>query len=144
MAVDREFVYIVLAPSLGFGSFCLSLVLPLALFGMPWGARGLPLAPFGPPWGPLWLPLALFGMPWAALGLPLAPFGPPWGPLWLLPGKSLKIGRPGGSQSRFFDATLQRNWGSGIHPWNPWNPRKWCHQLLLGTSLPHAPGVRMM
>ena len=43
------------------GSFCPSLVLPLVLFGPPWGAFGLSLAPFGSPWGPLW---ALFRKSW--------------------------------------------------------------------------------
>ena len=43
------------------GSFCPSLVLPLVLFGLLWGAFGLSLAPFGSPWGPLW---ALFRKSW--------------------------------------------------------------------------------
>ena len=50
MAVDREFVYIVLAPSLGFGSFCLLLSLLGAAFGPFWDALGRPWAPLDPPW----------------------------------------------------------------------------------------------
>ena len=71
---------------------------PLGRHWAPLGASGTRLGSFCPS---LVLPLALFGMPWGALGLPLAPFGPPWGPLWLLAGKSLKIGPPGGPKVDF-------------------------------------------
>ena len=46
-------------------------------------------------------------------------FGPTLGALWL----SVALGPSRGSQSRFFDRRLQRNWGSGIHPRIPRIPR---------------------
>ena len=71
---------------------------PLGRHLAPLGPSWTSLGSFCPS---LVLPLALFGMPWGALGLSLALFGPRWGPLWLLSGRSLKIDPPGGPKADF-------------------------------------------
>ena len=150
MAVDREFVYIVLAPSLGFGSFCLLLSLLGAAFGPFWDALGRPWAPFGSLWAALGSPVAPFGPFWDALGRPWAPFGSLWAALGSPVAPSRKIlenwASMGGPKVDFSMPLCSGIGGQelirGI-PGIPRHPRKWCHQLQLGTSLPHAPGVRM-
>ena len=60
--------------------------------------------------------------------------------------KSLESDPPGEGRCRFFDRRLQRNGRSGIHIRIQRIlriPRIRCHRLLLGTTLPRAPGVRM-
>ena len=111
-AVDREFVYIVLA------------------------LLDLPLAPFGVPLGSLW---PSFGIPLAVLGHLWDPFGAPWAAL----GRLLEIGRHFPSKCSPFAMPAHKNKPPGIHIPVILVPRKWCHEVLLGAPLPHAPGVRM-
>ena len=85
--------------------------------------------------GPLWLPLAPFGGPWGSLR-PSSRFH------WNLDGQMCQIHCKNHQHLAF--------WNSRTDPADPvWArgsrliPRKWCHEVLLGPSLPHAPGARM-
>ena len=142
MAVDREFVNLVLAPWPPCGSPGAPLVTIWEPSGRHWPSLGAPVAFLWLPWdalghqlGPIWVLLAL---PWGAFGHPGAP--------WAL---KAQFGLHERAPSRFFDRRPQWNHRLGIHPRNPLNPqdplnpRIRCRQLQLGTSLPHAPGVRM-
>ena len=82
-------------------------------------------------------------------------FGSPWGAFWR---SGDTLGAVWGI-TRFRDPIFRVNVAEppclstkyghrhpGTRPRNPRiprNPRKWCHDPLLRTSLPHAPGVKM-
>ena len=107
----------------------------LGTFGSLW-------FPLGCPWAPFW---PSFGVPLIVLGHLWDPFGAPWAAL----GRLLEIGRNFPSKCSPFAMPAHKNKPPGIHILVilviqvPRVPRKWCHEVLLGAPLPHAPGVRM-
>ena len=115
---------------------------------LPLGQLWVPFGSFGSPWAPFGCSLGPFGSLWPALGLPLALFGSRWGalrPHWQFYWKLDVLYR----EMCQIHETINKKQLFGIchpshpSPRNPRNPWKWCQQVLLRASLPHAPGVRM-
>ena len=100
--------------------------------GVCLGSFEVPLDSFWVALGLLWGALVLL---WGALELLWAALGPPWasklwGPSW-------------GGQCEFGMHFYNKICAFGIHIPVMRVMRKWCHEVLLGAPLPHAPGVRM-
>jgi hypothetical protein len=131
-AVDRELLFIL---------FPFDLL--LGCHAPPLGSSGTPLGLFAHPWSCLWSSFGRLGAPldsgslWVTLGSLVDPF-------W----KIIESDCPEGPKLTF-NKFLQRNRRPRTHPWISriprisWLPRIGCHELPLGTSLLHTPGVRM-
>ena len=138
--------------------------------GTPIGPNGRPWAPNGPSMGAQWTPMESqwepMGAPGAPMGSQWAPHGAPWGSDGLptaahgtpmgLQGQSMgtswapqALGTISGSQcfkNISFDVKVNvfvtRTRLQLVQPVQLVY-LKWCPEVLLGTPLPHAPGVRI-
>ena len=100
----------------------------LVSFWLFWELLGSLWASFGRLWTPLARPWASFGSLWGALG-----------PHWQFNRKLDVLYR----EMCQIHETVFKSQLFGICIAVPRVPLKWCHEVLLGPSLPHAPGVRM-
>ena len=83
-----------------------------------------------------------FGALWMPWGSSLEPLGSPGrrlGRAWA----DARFSRIWEGQSRFSNGSTALLAICGLSPVSRVSRQKWCHQVRLGASLPHTPGVRM-